>query len=100
MLSANLVLSANALVAGASYTFSLTATYSYISDGRRLQEDSSSSSTSSSLATISILANTPPTGGMFEVSPGEGEQETMHILYARVIISTINSVPTIRQCAA
>ncbi|CAM9106632.1 unnamed protein product, partial [Laminaria digitata] len=72
VLSANLVLSANALVAGASYTFSLTATYSYISDGRRLQEDSSYSSASSSLATISILANTPPTGGMFEVSPGEG----------------------------
>lgn len=73
VLSANLVLSANALIAGSSYTFSLTAIY--VSDKRRLQEDLSSSS-SSSLATITILANTPPAGGMFEVSPGEGEQET------------------------
>ena len=76
MLSTNLVLSTNALIAGSSYTFSLTATY--VSDGRRLQEDSYSSSSASSIATISVLANTPPTGGMFEVSPGEGEQETMH----------------------
>lgn len=77
VLSANLVLGANALIAGSSYTFSLTATYG--SDGRRLQEgSSSSSSSSSSLATITILSNTPPASGVFEVSPGEGEQDCMH----------------------
>lgn len=65
-----MVLSANALVAGAQYTFSLSA--AYISDRRRrLQEDDA---TDTSWASISVLVNTPPSGGSFEVSPAAGEQ--------------------------
>ncbi|CAM9866972.1 unnamed protein product, partial [Ectocarpus fasciculatus] len=66
VLSANMVLSANSLVAGSSYTFSLSAAY-VSGEGRRLQEDDGGA-----LASISFLVNTPPTGGVFEVSPTEG----------------------------
>lgn len=68
VLSANMVLSANSLVPGSSYTFSLSAAY-VSGEGRRLQEDDGGA-----LASISFLVNTPPTGGVFEVSPAEGEQ--------------------------
>lgn len=64
-----MVLSANTLVTGSSYTFSLTA--AYISDRRRLQENSFLSSS----ATVTILVNTPPTGGRLDVSPEEGEKQ-------------------------
>lgn len=68
VMSANMVLNANTLVAGSHYTFSLTAVY--LDDGRRLQEDESSGSS----ASISFSVNVPPTGGSFEVSPDAGEQ--------------------------
>lgn len=64
-----MVLSPNTLVVGSSYTFSLSATYSS-TDGRRLQEDSSTGSS----ASVTILVNTPPTGGTFTVVPTEGEK--------------------------
>lgn len=67
--SANLVLSANTLVPGSSYTFSLSSIY--LSDVGRVQDDASFISSSS----ITILVNTPPTGGIFEVSPEQGEQK-------------------------
>ncbi|CAM9866176.1 unnamed protein product, partial [Pylaiella littoralis] len=65
IISANMVLSANALVVGSRYTFSLTATY--ILDGRRRLQDTDAAS-----ASISLLVNTPPSGGFFEVSPAAG----------------------------
>ncbi|CAM9463784.1 unnamed protein product, partial [Ectocarpus sp. 12 AP-2014] len=66
VLSANMVLSANSLVPGSSYSFSLSAAY-VSGEGRRLQEDSGGA-----LASIYFQVNTPPTGGVFEVSPTEG----------------------------
>lgn len=72
IISANMVLSANALVAGSRYTFSLTA--AYVPDGRRrrLQDEDA---TDASSASISVLVNTPPSGGSFEVSPTTGERQ-------------------------
>ncbi|CAM9347803.1 unnamed protein product, partial [Scytosiphon promiscuus] len=68
LISTNLVLSANSLLAGSTYTFSLTATY--VSDERRrLQQDGA---TDAAVMSISFSVNTPPTGGSFEVSPAAG----------------------------
>lgn len=77
VISANMVLSANVLVAGSQYTFSLTAAYN--SDGRRrLQQGDAADAASVS---ISVLVNTPPSGGSFEVSPTTGEQQQQRVQY-------------------
>lgn len=76
-----MVLSANVLVAGSQYTFSLTAAYN--SDGRRrLQEDDSTDSASVS---ISVLVNTPPSGGSFEASPATGEQQLVQYIFTQYV---------------
>lgn len=72
--SANMVLKPNTLVAGSSYTFSLSA--AYISDERRgrLQEDGAANASS---ASVSLWVNSPPSGGTFEVAPTEGKRHEL-----------------------
>lgn len=62
-----MVLRADTLVAGSTYTFSLSATYLSIGE-RRLQD----SSTGEALAEITFLVNSPPTSGLISVAPTEG----------------------------
>lgn len=81
-----MVLSPNTLVVGSSYTFSLSAAYSS-TDGRRLQEDSSTGSS----ASVTILVNTPPTGGTFTVLPTEGEKNMDKAIWIVLQSKTDNS---------
>lgn len=86
VLSANMVLRPNTLVAGSSYTFSLSAAYVWPERRRRLQEDDASDASS---ASISLRVNTPPLGGTFEVSPTEGKRhETVRVIYYRCRVAT------------
>lgn len=83
VVSANMVLKPNTLVAGSSYTFSVSAAYVWPERRRRLQEDDDSDASS---ASISFLVNTPPSGGTFEVSPTEGKCLPWWLLLVRCLL--------------